>query len=516
MKIPFTPAVERVLAGAATWSCRNTLSAIEPAEVLMALVAEPECRAAELLGKHGIDETAILLRWPQLTVRADWAALRAGDHAPSLRSALHEARSWLAERGERELATEHLLWGILQSNPEFAAWLSSRGLITASVLPEFTANAETPLPLDMDDEAATIPAAVADSADSHTEHSAMNSGVWRALDAAGNRAREGLRVVEDYVRFVLDDRHLTERVKALRHDLSAALETLSTRERFAARDTTGDVGTSVTVPSEGARANAASVAIASLKRTGEALRSLEEYGKVIDAAFAARVESLRYRLYTLEKAVSVTVGSLEKLASTRLYVLLDGRESLAAFQAAARQLVEAGVDIIQLRDKHLADRELLDRARALRMLTRDTKTLFIMNDRPDLATLAEADGVHVGQDELSVLDVRRIIGAKLLVGVSTHSLAQAEQAVLDGADYIGCGPTFPSTTKSFAEFPGLEFLRQVASTIRLPAFAIGGITLENLTAVRATGIERVAVSSAIANADDRSAAAASFKKRLAT
>jgi thiamine-phosphate pyrophosphorylase len=120
-----------------------------------------------------------------------------------------------------------------------------------------------------------------------------------------------------------------------------------------------------------------------------------------------------------------------------------------------------------------------------------------MNDRADLALLSAADGVHVGQDELSAKDARRLLGPAALVGVSTHSLAQAHAAVLAGADYIGVGPTFPSHTKQFQEFTGTELLQAVAADIRLPAFAIGGINAENLPLVLAAGFSRVAVSAAI-------------------
>ena len=120
-----------------------------------------------------------------------------------------------------------------------------------------------------------------------------------------------------------------------------------------------------------------------------------------------------------------------------------------------------------------------------------------MNDRPDLAVLAEADGVHIGQDELSVREARRIVGPHRLVGVSTHTIEQARQAVLDGADYLGVGPCFATSTKSFNQLAGLDFVRQVAAEITLPWFAIGGISPANITAVRAAGASRVAVSSAI-------------------
>ena len=157
-------------------------------------------------------------------------------------------------------------------------------------------------------------------------------------------------------------------------------------------------------------------------------------------------------------------GRRERLAAARLYVLIDGRGSQEAFAALARSLVAAGVDVLQLRDKNLDDRPLLGRARLLRELIGEASTLLIVNDRPDLALLAEADGVHVGQEELMVDDVRKVVGPDLLVGVSTHSLAQARQAEHDGADYIGCGPTFPSATKHFERFPGVEFCGPLAET----------------------------------------------------
>jgi thiamine-phosphate pyrophosphorylase len=192
------------------------------------------------------------------------------------------------------------------------------------------------------------------------------------------------------------------------------------------------------------------------------------------------------------------------LERSRLYVLVDGCGDVTEFQQLIAVLVEAGVDILQLRDKRLADRLLLHRARMARQITQGTGTLFIMNDRPDLALLADADGVHVGQDELAVQDVRRIVGPNRLVGVSTHTIDQARQAVVDQADYLGCGPTFPSTTKEFSDFPGLAFLKQVATELTLPCFAIGGIGLENLNNVLETGFRRIAVGAAVAESVKRS------------
>jgi len=186
------------------------------------------------------------------------------------------------------------------------------------------------------------------------------------------------------------------------------------------------------------------------------------------------------------------------LNDARFYALVDTRPDEETFRQFITDIIAGGVDIIQLRDKQAGDRTLLDRSRMLKncIAASGREVLFIMNDRPDLAVLAGADGVHVGQEELPVALVRQIVG-ELLVGVSTHSIDQARQAILDGADYIGAGPVFPSQTKEFTQFPGLDYLREVATEIAIPTFAIGGITAERLDEVYQTGITRVAVSSAL-------------------
>jgi thiamine-phosphate pyrophosphorylase len=338
----------------------------------------------------------------------------------------------------------------------------------------------------------------------------------RIVDAAANRTREGLRTIEDWVRFALDDAHLTECLKTVRHDLAAALAPIPWEQRLAARDTQADVGTGIATPSEYSRQTPADILTANFLRLQEGLRSLEEYGKIIDPAVGAAIEQLRYRIYTLHRAVDATQIGQERLAAVRLYVLLDGRATVEDFQRMAAGLIEAGVDLLQLRDKRLTDRELIDRAHRLRRLARGTSTLVIINDRPDLAVLALADGVHLGQDDLSVKDARSIVGPKPLVGVSTHSIEQARQAVLDGASYLGVGPTFPSGTKRFDHFPGIDLLRKVAAEIRLPAFAIGGITRDNLHQVKSAGFSRAAVSGAVLGAGDSVQAVREFAADLRT
>jgi thiamine-phosphate pyrophosphorylase len=335
----------------------------------------------------------------------------------------------------------------------------------------------------------------------------------RVCDAAANRAREGLRVIEDYCRFVLDDALLTGELKQLRHDLAEALAGPSAELLLQARDTEGDVGTGLATEQEGRRHTLEDVVQAACKRVQEALRSLEEFGKLRGPGVGERLERLRYRAYTLERAVLLGGGSRRRLAEARLYVLLTGSQCAHGLEQTIRAAAAGGAQVFQLREKGLPDRELLERARRVRHWTRQAGALFILNDRPDVARLAEADGVHLGQDDLPVREARRVVGPGVLVGVSTHDRRQLRQAVLDAADYLGVGPTFPSGTKSFAEFAGLEFVRQAAATT-LPAFAIGGITVANVEAVLAAGARRVAVSRAVCAAEDPQATAASLRRVL--
>lgn len=339
----------------------------------------------------------------------------------------------------------------------------------------------------------------------------------RIIDANGNRALEGLRVVEEYLRFGIEDTFLSRTCKQLRHDVSKTLEGLCVDQKLACRSTTTDVGTSSQTTTEYQRTSLVDVAIANSRRVAEALRALEEYSKLLDTDLAKRFEATRYRLYTLEKSVSHVCRSQRRLADTRVYVLVDLKYGTGdEFVNRLQELIRCGVDVIQLRDKQRTDREVIAAARLVKGVTAKTATKFIVNDRPDIASAVSADGVHVGQDELSVADTRRVVGPDCLIGVSTHSIEQARQAVLDGADYIGVGPVFPSHTKHFDEFVGLDLVRKVAEDISLPAFAIGGITHENLDQLFAAGCSRVAVSSALWHAEDPKSAAETFCERIRT
>lgn len=191
--------------------------------------------------------------------------------------------------------------------------------------------------------------------------------------------------------------------------------------------------------------------------------------------------------------------------SARLYLITPARPDLEDFLEAA---VRGGVDLVQLRDKELGDGELLDALAQARAVTRRLGVSLVVNDRPDLAVLAEADAVHVGQDDLPVAAARRF---GLAVGLSTHSPQEVDNA---DADYIGVGPVFATPTKAAQPPVGLELVRYAAEHAHVPWFAIGGIDTTNVAAVVAAGARRVAVVRAIADAPDPERAARELRSAL--
>ena len=329
----------------------------------------------------------------------------------------------------------------------------------------------------------------------------MNPAVLRLLDANANRAREALRVLEDYARFVLDSRELSGDLKSLRHDLAESLKDLL-EQAILHRDTPGDVGTINKTQAELLREDLNEVVTAAGKRLGEALRAIEEYLKTVSPPSSSNIEQLRYRFYEIEQRLARTLRPAGLFAEVRLYVLITESCCRRPWLEAADQVLQGGADCLQLREKGLEEAEYLRRAHDLVALCHRYRKLCIINDRPDIAILSGADGVHVGQDDLPAIEVRKLIGPDKILGVSTHRIEQARQAVLDGADYIGVGPIFKSATKPRDFVAGLEYARQVASQITIPAVAIAGITAANVDEVLATGVRAVAVTAAVLDCDD--------------
>ncbi len=194
------------------------------------------------------------------------------------------------------------------------------------------------------------------------------------------------------------------------------------------------------------------------------------------------------------------------LSHRRLYLCTPDRPDLASFLAAC---IDGGVDVVQFRDKHLEARALVARARVAAAVCADRGVPFVLNDRPDLALEAGADGVHVGQDDAPVEAARAIVGEERLVGRSTHSPAQLDAAT--GVDYVAVGPIRATPTKPGRPAVGLDPVRYAAAHARVPFFAIGGIDLETVRAARAAGASRIAVVRALSQAADPGDAASALR-----
>ncbi|MFM7450845.1 MAG: thiamine phosphate synthase [Leptolyngbyaceae cyanobacterium] len=328
----------------------------------------------------------------------------------------------------------------------------------------------------------------------------------RILDANLDRAREGLRVIEDWCRFGLDQAQLTDECKHLRQELAQ----WHTPELRAARDTPGDLGTALTHPKEAERENIAQVLQANLCRVEEALRVLEEYGKVYHPAMGAACKHMRYRVYSLDTQL---MGHQRQraLQKAHLYLVTSPQEHLLATVEAALQ---GGVRLVQYRDKTADDRIRLQNGEKLCLLCHRYGALFIVNDRPDIALAVNADGVHLGQQDLPVRLARQILGPQRLVGRSTHCPEDLQRAIQEGADYIGVGPVYETPTKAGRPAAGLDYVRYALQQATLPWFAIGGIDLTNLSEVLAAGAQRVAIVRAIMQAADPKQVTQSFLSHL--
>jgi thiamine-phosphate pyrophosphorylase len=495
-----TPAVARAVEAAQLRASRLGLAEVLPVHLLHTLLAEEENRACSLAVAAGLDAAAFRNSCTVPDAPPPATAPSLPLH-PRARSALFDAWELARElSGESAVASEALLLALLRTEESLTAELASLGLrvadLDSAILGQRQAPPELEETLDLGGLSERMDAA-------------------RLFDACANRAREGLRVIEDYCRFVLDDAFLCRTLKEWRHELTAALAELAPDLLLEARDTQHDVGTEMSTPSEQQRDSLRQVVQVNFKRLQESLRSLEEYGKVHSSSLGQALEQLRYRAYTLERTLLLGVTARQRLQGARLYVLLTGSRSAATLDWIIAECAAGGADIVQLREKEKNDRELLERARQVRRWTRESGVLFIVNDRADIARLVDADGVHLGQDDLPVKEARRILGPDALIGVSTHNLDQLRQAILDGASYVGIGPTFPSGTKDFAELAGLEFVRQAMAETTLPAFAIGGVSLQSIAAAAAAGARRVAVGGVIAQADDPRAVCAALLAALA-
>lgn len=491
MNPELTPAAERALQASLTWASRLGAPEVEPVHVLLGLLEEEEGQPAVLLQKQGVIledvRTALIGAQPIFPLPEDMANGQPHAHAV-IRQLVHAARLLALDlAGERIASSVHLMLAALEQDIDLRSQLAGLGFNAEKVRDELMGDFATPLKMDEPLELLEV----TDEID-----------VARILDANANRAREGMRVLEDYGRFVLNDAYLCEAFKQMRHELVEIMRTLGVDLLLSARATDADVGTRLSVPGEARRSSLRGVVEANAKRLGESLRALEEYAKLRSVEGGARLESLRYRAYVLEKALLHGGHARGRLKDVQLYMLVSRAGCAASLEWTIEEAAAGGVQMVQLREKELPDREWLERIRRVHKACQKAGVPLIVNDRADLARLAGAEGVHLGQEDIDVHEARRLLGHQAIIGVSTHDLNQVHQALQAGADYIGVGPCFPSQTKGFQEHLGTALAKQVAEQTSLPAFAVGGITLNHVPEIVKAGLRRVAVGMALTQADD--------------
>lgn len=341
--------------------------------------------------------------------------------------------------------------------------------------------------------------------------------ILRVLDANVDRCREGLRVLEDVARFVLDDAFISSRLRDLRHRVAQAASYLEP-ELLGSRRAHEDVGAAPNQPSE-PLLDLEELVKANSKRVQEALRVLEEFARLPDLSQkldASWFKSARFDAYDMEQRLIGRILRRDKLSMLQgLYVIIDptltgGRPEFEVVE----QALLGGAKVIQLRDKTREKGLQYDVALGLRELCDRHGALFIVNNDPDLALAVKADGVHLGQRDFPLDVARAILPPDKIIGISSATVDEARQADVDGADYIAVGAIYPTQSKEDTRPAGLATLRQVRQLTKRPIVAIGGITVDNVEAVMAAGADAVAVISSVVSAPDPQEAARQLSESI--
>jgi thiamine-phosphate pyrophosphorylase len=333
----------------------------------------------------------------------------------------------------------------------------------------------------------------------------------RIVDANINRLAEGLRMLEEIARLALDDADLTSRLKALRHELIRA-DLPFNLALLQSRNSTADVGAALEVSGESRQKEMPLIVIANSRRAQESLRVLEETAKLPELATkmdSNQFKNARFELYTIEQHLMSRLMRREKASRiSGLYVIIDTQALQGKdVMLAAQQVIQAGVKVIQLRDKILPKKLLIPLAGKLQELCRQNEVLFIMNDYLDVALAVGADGLHLGQEDLPFGVARKLLPVDAILGCSVLSVEQAREAESAGADYIAVGAIYPTTSKQNIGVIGITAFQRVKKAVRTPVVAIGGINRENAVEVIKAGADSLCVISAVLNAPDIALAA---------
>ncbi len=315
------------------------------------------------------------------------------------------------------------------------------------------------------------------------------------IDANLDRAREGLRVLEDWARFGLGNEEYVERIKNFRQILGKNhLEVYKQSRNYIEDECKG-----LTHQEQINRKTPEQIISSNSGRVQEALRVIEEFSRLHNHELSKIASKIRYEIYTIEidlLSLSKRRKSEEILKENDLYVITDQKENLLEI---IEEILIAGVRIIQYRFKTGTDQDHLQEAIQIKHLCKKYNSLFIVNDRLDIALASNADGIHLGQDDIDLKTARKLLGYSKIIGISANNESDISNALNDDCDYIGIGPVFETATKKDKKPIGIEKIKILTKDLNIPWFAIGGIKSNNISYLKKNGVKKVALVSQLMN-----------------
>ena len=327
---------------------------------------------------------------------------------------------------------------------------------------------------------------------------AKDSRIYQIIDANLDRAREGLRVLEDWARFGLGEHDCVAKIKNYRQILGKNhLEVYKQ-----SRNKIQDQCKGLTHEEQIKRKTPQQIISSNAGRVQEALRVIEEFSRLHNHQLSKIASEIRYEIYTLEVdllSLCKCKKSVKLLKENDLYVITDQKENLLEI---IENILIAGVKIIQYRFKTGPDKDNLQEAIKIKNLCKGYNSLFIINDRVDIALASNADGIHLGQDDLDVKTARKLLGYSKIIGKSANNETAISNALKDGCDYLGIGPVFHTSTKKDKKPLGIDKIKTLTKDLNIPWFAIGGITKNNILDLKNNGFKKVALVSQLMNSKD--------------
>tara|TARA_Y100001968_G_scaffold298734_1_gene308819 strand:+ start:81 stop:1127 length:1047 start_codon:yes stop_codon:yes gene_type:complete len=322
--------------------------------------------------------------------------------------------------------------------------------------------------------------------------------IAQLIDANLDRAREGLRVIEDWCRFGLGNKELVIEIKDFRQRLG-----IHHKEIYKlARSTKSDPGIGISHPLQNKRIIPTEIISANCARVEEALRVLEEFTRTSNPELSRSASSIRYHLYDIEVKIlekNIQEINRKKLIESNLYLITKTHPDMISKVETA---LEIGIKIIQYRSTKTSDKQKLIESKKLRSICDKHKALLIINNRVDIAIASNADGVHLGQEDLPIDFAKQQLGPDKIIGMSTHSLEQIKESEKYNCDYIGVGPIYRSKTKLGAQANGIKLAKDALKNYTKPWFAIGGIDTKNIQELKSIGSKKFAIADAIMSSKD--------------